>query len=161
MQKACEGEESYTREQEEEIRLGLEEGLDIGLYARPGYTARQMRVLRQGLEAGVSLIHLAGEGKSASEMQRDLFKRVAERAGVNAVDFYPDQLEEIRCGLHDGIPVACFADPSLSSRQMREIRLGLAHGVRLLDYVTAACPADIMRRVREALEAGKPMPEVT
>lgn len=57
-----------TWEQQEEIRLGQENGLDVGVYANPKFTADQMNEIRKGLENGVDVSFYANPDLNALQM---------------------------------------------------------------------------------------------
>ena len=45
----------YDEDQMEEIRIGMEEGLDVSIYADPEYMPLQMEAIRIGLEKGLDV----------------------------------------------------------------------------------------------------------
>lgn len=58
-----------TWEQQEEIRLGQENGLDVGVYADPKFTADQMNEIRKGLQNRVDVSLYAAQDLNALQMQ--------------------------------------------------------------------------------------------
>ena len=44
----------FTNRQKEEIKLGLEQNLDVSLYSNPEFTHDQMEEIRLGLEKGLN-----------------------------------------------------------------------------------------------------------
>lgn len=46
----------FNSKQKEQIRLGLEEGLDVSIYAKQDFTEDQMREIRNGLEENLNVI---------------------------------------------------------------------------------------------------------
>ena len=45
----------FNRDQMEQIRKGLEQGLDVSIYANPKYDRNQMKQIRNGLEQGLDV----------------------------------------------------------------------------------------------------------
>lgn len=99
--------EQYDEDQMEEIRIGMEEGLDVSIYADPEYMPLQMEAIRIGLEKGLDVSKYANR----------------------KFDWF--QMDEIRLGLEYDLPVSRYANPDLSYQIMHEIRLGLAAGIDL------------------------------
>ncbi len=48
-------EAQFDQYQAHEIRLGLEKGLDVSVYANPEFTPTQMAEIREGLEKGLDV----------------------------------------------------------------------------------------------------------
>lgn len=45
----------FVEDQEEQILLGLEENIDVSIYANSKFSASQMREIREGLEKGLNV----------------------------------------------------------------------------------------------------------
>ena len=118
----------FTRDQIEEIKLGLEEGLDIEPYEDKGFFALQMREIRLGL---------------MSELPVEIYARK---------DFDWFQMEEIRLGLEEKLNVRLYAYPKVSFDTMRQLRLALKDGINLSTYLSL--PAGILKELRLAIKAG-------
>lgn len=104
----------YNSFQRDEIKKGLEKGLDVSIYANPQYDADQMIEIRWGLEKRVDVEIYAKQ------------------------EFNGDQMYEIREGLEKGLDVNSYANPQLDASQMEELRLQLEKATeadRFLDYV--------------------------
>ena len=111
-------------DQQQEIKEGLQAGLDVSVYAKPEFYAIQMRQIRLGLMAGLPV-------------------------GIYASDKYDwFQMEEIRLGLEHRIDINKYADPSVSFDTMRQIREGLEHGIDL--SAAGNLPAGELRELRVA-----------
>ena len=111
-------------DQQQEIKDGLQAGLDVSVYAKPEFYAIQMRQIRLGLMAGLPV-------------------------GIYASDKYDwFQMEEIRLGLEHGIDINKYADPSVPFDTMRQIREGLEHGIDL--SAAGNLPAGELRELRVA-----------
>ncbi len=118
----------YTKDQVEEIKLGLEEGLDIEPYEDKGYFAWQMRQIRYGIIAGLPI---------------EIYARK---------DFDWFQMEEIRLGLEDKLNVRLYAYPKVPFDTMRQLRLALKDGINLSKYLTLS--AGVLKQLRLAINAG-------
>ncbi|MBR4718792.1 MAG: DUF342 domain-containing protein [Lachnospiraceae bacterium] len=118
----------FTRDQVEEIKLGLEEGLDIEPYEDKGFFALQMREIRLGM---------------MSDLPYEIYARK---------DFDWFQMEEIRLGLEAKLNVRLYAYPRVPFDTMRQLRLALADGINLSKYVSL--PAGTLRELRKAIKSG-------
>ncbi|MCR5357207.1 MAG: FapA family protein [Lachnospiraceae bacterium] len=118
----------FSKDQVEEIKLGLEEGLDIEPYEDKGFFALQMREIRLGL---------------MKELPVEIYARK---------DFDWFQMEQIRLGLEEGLNVRLYAYPKVAFDTMRQIRLALADGINLVKYTSL--PAGVLRELRKAIKAG-------
>lgn len=120
-----------------EIRKGLESGVDISQYADPKFYARQMRQIRLGLESGIDISQYADpkiDGPKMEEIRLGLESGVDISWYANPKKFTSGQMEEIRKGLESGVDVSVYADPKFDWSQMREIREGLESGVDVSQY---------------------------
>lgn len=115
----------FDDDQMEELRLGLEHGVQVSAYAKKEYFAVQMRQIRFGLEEGLD-ISLYNDEK---------------------YDWF--QMEEIRMGLKEGIDASIYANPKYSYEVMRELRKALKDGIHLEKY--AAVGAEMLRELHRAL----------
>ncbi len=118
----------FSKDQVEEIKLGLEEGLDIEPYEDKDYFALQMREIRLGL---------------MKELPVEIYARK---------DFDWFQMEQIRLGLEEGINVRLYAYPRVPFDIMRQLRLALVEGINLAKYTSL--PAGVLRELRKAIKAG-------
>ena len=117
--------QDFVNDQIQEIRLGLEHGLDVTIYADREYFAVQMRQIRFGLEEGLDV------------------------SLYNSKQFDWFQMEEIRLGLKDGIDAAVYADPKYPYMVMRELRRALEDNIHLEKY--AAVGADMLHELHRAI----------
>ena len=120
--------QGFTRDQVEEIKLGLEDGLDIEPYEDKGFFALQMKEIRLGL---------------MNEVPVELYARK---------DFDWFQMEEIRLGLEDKLNVRLYAYPKVPFDTMRQIRLALKEGINLSKYLSL--PAGTLRELRKSIKSG-------
>ena len=91
----------FDSKQEEQIRTGLQKGLDVSIYAKLEFSAEQMCQIKQGLEEYLDVSVYAKP------------------------EFDWSQMGEIRIGLKKELDVTIYAKPEFDREQMREIRLGL------------------------------------
>ncbi len=117
--------QNFVNDQVQEIKLGLEHGLDVTLYADREYFAVQMRQIRFGLEEGLDV-------SLYNSKQYDWF-----------------QMEEIRLGLAAGVDAKVYANPKYEFRVMRELRKALEDDIHLEKY--AAVGAEMLRELHKAI----------
>ena len=110
--------------------------MDVTIYAKPGYDALQMKEIRLGLEDGIDVSYYTNPVLFCKEMEqirKELLNRKQNNKSNDDFDvepkYYYSQLKEIFAGLDNNINVSIYADPKFTSDQMREIRLGLENGV--------------------------------
>lgn len=120
-------EDTFTRDQRQEIDAGIQEGLDVSVYAKPEFLGIQMHQIRLGLEEGLPV----------------------ERYAKSDFDWF--QMEEIRLGLKEHLDIDKYADQQIPFEVMRQIRKGLEDGFDLSPL--KKMPAGILREVRYAKEA--------
>ena len=82
----------------EQIRLGLEEGLNVAVYAKTVYVADQMFQIRKGLKDNLDVTIYADPS------------------------FAADQMWQLRMGILDGTNVSKYADPKFSAKDMERFR---------------------------------------
>jgi uncharacterized protein (DUF342 family) len=117
--------EGYSQDQVEEIREGLDAGLDVSSYMNKNFYAIQMRQIRLGLTYNLNVSIYA------------------------TTDFDWFQMEEIRKGLLQKLDVSIYAKPGIPYDKMRQLREGLAQGINMIDFVS--CNAGILRELRMAV----------
>ncbi len=116
----------------EEMRLEMEQGIDMTEYRKQGFDTQQLYQIRSGIKSGVDVSVYA--------------KKI----------YLADQMRELRHGLSkkDGVPIIFFEDPAFDGRQMREIRKGLQAGIDVSNYAILTVPFMKMRAVRKSAEDG-------
>lgn len=117
----------FSADQINEIREGLEAGVDVTVFAKKELLAIQMRQIRLGLTEGLPVEIYAHE----------------------SYDWF--QMEEIREGLKAGIDVSKYASPDIPYDKMRQMRKGLQDGVDLTGYLQL--DAGIIRQLRKAIRS--------
>ena len=88
----------FNKGQQEEIKLGIENNVDILIYAKKEFDRDQMREIRFGL---VEKVDISVYAKSC---------------------FDAEQMWFIRRGINEGIDVSIYAKPSISWQEMKEIK---------------------------------------
>ncbi|MBR0173138.1 MAG: DUF342 domain-containing protein [Lachnospiraceae bacterium] len=149
-------EEGYNVYQLEQIRQGLEGGLDVSVYLHPQFSWLDMEEIRKGLKQGIDMSRYREAGYS-TEQKREIRKGIARGVDVSQYDkkeYLGEQMREIRYGLMDGVPVAFFKNPAYDAAQMREIRLGLQNNLDISTYADPEMPYLKMRTIRESMEDG-------
>lgn len=119
--------EGFSKDQIDEIEIGIQKGLKVSHYAKKEFLAIQMHQIRLGLE---------------------------EKLAVNkyaSIEYDWLQMEEIRKGLKSGVDVSKFAYPKMSYEVMRQIRKGLEQGIEL--PYRNGWSAGVLRELRRALLA--------
>lgn len=174
--------QSYLEEQNQEIRLGLEEGLDVSIYSKPELNWMQMEQIRMGLKDKVNVSAYADSAYGYNTMKQirlsfysstDLtpyLDRGFESSELEQIrlaleeglpldqwltdDMYSQQIHEIRIGLYEGLDVSKYADAKYNWMQMQEIRLGLEKKLKISFYTNYLFNHWQMREIRLGLEEG-------
>lgn len=172
----------YIKEQNQEILLGREEGLDVSLYSNPEFNWLQMEQIRMGMKDKVDVSVYADPSYSYETMKQirlsfyssnDLTVylergfvddeleqiRLALEEGLPidvwlTDDMYVQQIYEIRIGLYEELDVSIYADSQYNWMQMREIRLGLEKKLKVSFYTNYLFSHWQMKEIRLGLEAG-------
>ena len=149
----------FSKSQLEEIQKGLEQKLNVSVYAKKEFLAIQMREIRLGLQD----------------------KLPVEKYANPSFDWF--QMEQIRMGLKDGIDISKYAKPEISYDRMQQIRLslldnidlsaftkleagilkqlhlGIKNNVRIVPYITQGYDDEQLEAIREAMEKKLPIDE--
>ena len=88
----------FNKYQQEEIIKGIEDNLDVFLYAKRDFDWGQMLYLRLGLKDNLDVSIYAKK------------------------EFNRDQMREIKEGLKDNLDVFIYAKPEISWREMKQIK---------------------------------------
>ena len=142
----------YSKEQFQQIKLGVRRGLNVGLYSNIQFSAEQMKELRMALKQGVDIRKYNNPVISAEHM-REL--RLGAENGVelslsklDQTQYNADQIHELRIGFERGLNVNHYLNPSYSADQMKEIRLGEQIGLDTAAYQSLHYTADQMKAMR-------------
>lgn len=142
--------------QMEQIRMGLKDKVDVSVYADPSYTYETMKQIRLSLYSSSNLITYLDRGFVGEELEQI---RLAIEDGLPidrwlTDDMYMQQIHEIRIGLYEGIKVSVYADSKYNWMQMQEIRLGLEKKLNVSSYANYLFSHWQMKEIRLGLEAG-------
>ncbi len=142
----------YDWFQMEEIKKGLERGLAVSVYARPEISYDRMRQIRKGLQEGVDL---AEYQEYAAGYLRQI--RKAKKGNVDIFSYIkegyePDQLEEIRLALEHKADINVYLIKEFLGESIREIRLGVEEGLDVTVYAKINYGWQQMREIRLGLE---------
>lgn len=142
----------YDWFQMEEIKKGLERGLDVSVYGRPDISYDRMRQIRKGLQEGIKLTEY-------QEMSAGFLRQIrkAKQGNVNIFPYIkegyePDQLEEIRLALEHKADVDPYLIKEFLGESIREIRLGVEEGLDVSVYAKINYGWQQMREIRKGLE---------
>lgn len=172
----------YQQAQNQEIRLGAEEGLDVSIYANPDFNWLQMEQIRIGLKDKVDVTAYANPAYSYDTMKQirlsiyseiDLLPYLRRGFTDDALeeirlsllnrlpiddwlkdDMCAPQIFQIRVGLSEQLDVSAFADSKYNWKQMREIRLGVEKKLDTSLYANPLYSYFQMREIRLGLESG-------
>ena len=120
--------------QRDEIRIGLENGIDISKYADPKYDAFQMRQIRYGLEDNLDI---SKYDNPKYEWERMRYLRIVLKHGIDTSQFDFKQIEQIVLGIIDNLDISKYADPKYDAVEMEWIRFGLENGVDISKYANS------------------------
>ncbi|MBR0090179.1 MAG: DUF342 domain-containing protein [Lachnospiraceae bacterium] len=149
-------EAGYNVFQLEQIRQGLNEGLDVSVYEHPQYSWIDMEEIRKGLKQGIDMSRYREAGFS-TEQKREIRKGIARGVDVSQYDrieYLGEQMRQIRFGLMSKLPVVFYNNPAYNAAQMEEIRLGLEKNLDISLYAKPEMHYLKMRAIRRSMEDG-------
>lgn len=143
---------NYDWFQMEEIKKGLERGLDVSVYAKPEISYDRMRQIRKALKEGLDV-------SRHQELEAGYLRQI-RKAKLGHVDIFsyieegyePDQLEEIRLGLEHKADISKYLIKEFLGESLREIRLGVEEGLEVSVYAKIYFGWQQMREIRLGLE---------
>lgn len=146
--------DEYQKAQNQEIKLGIEQGLDVALYSNPEFNWLQMEQIRLGLRDKIDASVYANPAYSYESMRQI---RLALYSGINLIPyinrgFVDDDLEEIRLALIDYLPLDRWLRDGMCAPQIREIRIGLCEKLDIVSYFDSRYNWMQMRELRLGLE---------
>lgn len=142
--------------QMEQIRTGLKDKIDVSVYANPAYSYETMRQLRLALYSEVDLTPYLRRGftdDALEEIRLSLLNRVPVDQWLRD-DMCAPQIHEIRIGLCEQLDISCYADTKFNWMQMQEIRLGLEKKLDVSVYANVLYSHFQMKEIRLGMEAG-------
>lgn len=172
----------YQKAQNNEIKLGIEEGLDVSIYSNPEFNWLQMEQIRMGLKDKVDASVYADPSYNyetmrqirlslysaidfVSYLKRGFKDDALEEIRLAILDKLPidkwlkedmcaPQIHEIRVGLYEQLDVSVYADTKYNWMQMQEIRLGMEKRLDVSVYANYLLSYAQMKEIRLGLEAG-------
>lgn len=117
--------DGFTKDQIDEIKAGIAQGLDVKYYAKREFLSIQMREIRLGLEKELPV-------KIYASPKYDWF-----------------QMEQIRLGLEEGVDISVYASSDIPHDRMKQLRLGLGEGIDLSHYDNLS--VGVLKQLRLAL----------
>ena len=96
----------FDKQQKKLIIEGLQENLNVFLYAKTKYSWNQMAHLKAGLKKNIDISIYANP------------------------DFNNFQMNEVRLGLQDGLDVSIYAKTEIDFKEMKKIRLELLKKIK-------------------------------
>lgn len=144
----------FMEEQQQEILLGEEEGLDVSLYSNPEFNWLQMEQIRTGIKDKVDVSVYADPTYSYETMKqiRLSIYSSTDLSGYLARGFVDDELEQIRLALEDKLPIDTWLTDDMYVQQIHEIRIGLYEGLDVSVYADSQYNWMQMREIRLGLE---------
>ncbi len=144
----------YQKAQNQEIKIGKEEGLDTSIYANPEFNWLQMEQIRMGLKDKVDASIYANPDYSYETMRQ---VRLALYSATNLIPyvergFVDDDLEEIRLALLNRLPLDHWLKDEMCAPQIREIRIGLCEELDISPYADGRYNWMQMQEIRLGLE---------
>lgn len=146
--------QSYLEEQNQEIRLGMEEGLDVSIYSKPELNWMQMEQIRMGLKDKVNVSAYADStyGYNTMKQIRLSFYSSTDLTPYLDRGFENNELEQIRLALEEGLPIDRWLTDDMYSQQIHEIRIGLYEGLDVSKYANVKYNWMQMQEIRLGLE---------
>ncbi|MDE7031011.1 MAG: FapA family protein [Lachnospiraceae bacterium] len=146
--------DAYQKAQHQELKLGMEQGLDVSLYANPEFNWLQMEQIRLGLKDKLDVSVYTNPAYSYETMRQ---VRLALYSDINLVPyidrgFTDDDLEEIRLALLSQLPIDQWMWDGMCAPQIREIRIGLCEDLNISPYVDSKYNWMQMQEIRLGLE---------
>ncbi len=142
--------------QMEQIRTGLKDGVDASVYANPAYSYETMRQIRLSLYSAMDLmpyLHRGFTDDSLEEIRLALLNKLPLDQWLKD-DMCAPQIHEIRIGLCEQLDISAYSDTKYNWMQMQELRLGLEKKLNISLYANYLFSHFQMKEIRLGLEAG-------
>lgn len=146
--------DEYQKAQNQEIKLGIEEGLDVSIYSNPEFNWLQMEQIRMGLKDKVDASIYADPANNYETMRQI---RLSLYSGIDLIPylkrgFTDDDLEEIRLALLNRLPIGLWLKDNMCAPQIHEIRIGLCEDIDISAYASFKYNWMQMQEIRLGLE---------
>ena len=143
---------AFDSNQMVQIFVGLNEGLNVSIYADPLYNSLQMKQLRECLEEGLDVSVYNDPYLEWNKMYDIRCAMESSKLGTSILDFDDNQMEQIRCGLKGGLDISVYADQKYDSDQMFHIRWGLEENLDVSVYADPDIDSEEMNSIRYTME---------
>lgn len=145
---------AYLAIQMQEIRIGLETGLDVSVYADPEFDWFQMEEIRRGLDDGLDVSKYAKK-EIPHEVMEQIRKGFKEKLDMSKLTRFPaGVLKEFRLAHKKGIDLIPFIKKGYDDSQLEQIRLSYENKVDILPYLVKEMRGVAMAQIRLGLESG-------
>lgn len=137
----------------EEIRISLESGFDMNFYIKKGFDWIQCKEIRKGIQDGVDVSYYLKPDFLASQM-KEIRKGLIKKLDVSkyvSTEFDWLQMKQIRRGLEEKVNVSLYAKPEYKHSTMRAIRLGLMEQVNLVPYAEKGYSGKIIQEIHRGI----------
>lgn len=146
--------DEYQKAQNQEIKLGIEQGLDVSIYSNPEFNWLQMEQIRMGLKDKVDASVYANPANNYETMRQI---RLSLYSGIDLIPylkrgFADDDLEEIRLALLNRLPIDQWLQDNMCAPQIHEIRIGLCEDIDISAYASFRYNWMQMQEIRLGLE---------
>lgn len=121
----------FNEKQLEEIRKGMDSGIDVRIYMDPAISAEKMQLLRLNMESGFDvrpftnpkyLYKVSKDSLGLVLAYQQVFFSMDVLQELLNPDYTVDQLAELQSAIIKGIDISSFANPELSPAEMAEAR---------------------------------------
>lgn len=138
----------------EEIRKSLASGFDMSVYSQKGFDWLQCNEIRAGLQAKVDVTRYLNTALLAPQMKeiRKGLERGVDVSYYESPQFDWFQMREIRRGLEDKLDVSCYAKPFYKHATMRAIRMGLMEHIDLVGYAEKGYSGKVLTEIHRGLK---------
>lgn len=147
-----------------QIRVALEEGLNIKEYVGSGFDSNQLAVIIKGLRQGINVKIFANPEISAENMKQMLLNEInkrykpketySNRYKYKGKIYTRKQMILIKKGLNENLDVSLYADDKFSCDQMLVILRGLREGLDVSVYASPSYTPAHMNLLRKGLKEG-------
>lgn len=137
-----------------EIRLGLEAGVDVSVYADKAYDWFQMKEIRKGLEKKLDVSKYA-DPKISFEVMHQLRKGLTEGIDLSFAKTIPaGVLRELRKAMAAKVDIRMYIREGYEEEQLRQIRIALERGIDIGQHVKLYHRGPSIREIALGLEKG-------
>ena len=147
----------FTKNQLEEIQKGLEQKLNVSVYAKKEFLAIQMQQIRLGLQDNLPVEKYANSSFDWLQMEQI---RMGLKDGIDISKYAKpeisfDRMQQIRLSLLDNIDLSAFT--KLEAGVLKQLHLAIKNNVRIVPYITQGYDDEQLEAIREALEKKLPV----